>query len=104
MRFLIATGSAASSLLGLACLFAAYFLTEPEESHAQATLEKWWIVLDDSGSAFRKRLTRLAAVSGELTVRAIDAAFGPRTLSLRAAWSAAAFRWRACSMPPPPQK
>lgn len=81
--------SAAVALVGLGCLYAAFFLTEPEERRAQETLEKWWIIVDDTGHALRARLRQLAHAASKILLTVLSIVFGSTLLSLRAFWAAA---------------
>jgi hypothetical protein len=78
-----------AGLGGMASLYLAFFLYEPEQQAAQATLEKWWVVLDDAGIAVASKIRNLANAATRLLLSLIEVVFGPRLFSFRALWAAA---------------
>jgi hypothetical protein len=84
METVIEAARWATSLAGLALLWAAFFLYEDAEGRIQNRLEEWWIRLDDARHRAVTRHTAFLRLVAESTTRALDHVLGRRLMSAQA--------------------
>ncbi len=75
-------------LIGLMCLYLAFFSFEYEQIKIQNKLEEWWIKIDDKKEIFNVRLTKFLKWVSQLTTIVINKYFGNKIFSFQSAWVA----------------
>ena len=69
------------TVLGVLCLYVAFFPYEDEEGRLQNTLEVLWIRVADRSDGTSIAIRRLAGESSRMTSHALDRVFGEKILS-----------------------
>jgi hypothetical protein len=78
-----------SGLIGIICLFLAFFPFKSEESKIQSILEALWIRLDDKNEKFVLRSSKYFNSVSQIATLILDKYFGKRLLSFQSLWVSA---------------